>query len=105
MAEQARLQAQANKRRSWYARGIKNLSRNGVARTFASWLGALYIRAANITTNWTSDGMAGPTALWETNTPFIGFLAWADDHDEFQLASRAPASHAHFRSSGWQVGC
>ena len=52
--------------------GIKSLSRNGVARTFASWLGALYVRAANITTNWTSDGMAGPTALWETNTPFIG---------------------------------
>ena len=51
---------------------IKIISRNSVTRACASWLSASYIRVANATTSWTTEGAANPTAFWEENVPFIG---------------------------------
>jgi len=51
---------------------IKSLSRNTVARAVVSWIGSLYVRMANSTTSWTSEGSDAAQKYWEEETPFIG---------------------------------
>ncbi len=53
-------------------KAIKGLSRNAAARAIVSWIVSMYLRLANSTTTWTSEGSEAAQKYWEKDTPFIG---------------------------------